>query len=186
MSVYADDAIDQLVKIDVNHAELVRALVACQKPRRVLEFGFGAGEATRAILAGLAYNEQPFSYTVVDNWLDFGGAPPAATREPIYREVEFRTSSERDFVLACADSYDFIFSDADHHHAQDWFDAVYGRLLNPGGTLIYHDVTNSADFPNLLGIYRQVVRDGRNHLLLNRRSRPGERCERGLLSVFKP
>ena len=185
MSAYGNPAIDQLVKIDTNHAEFVRALVMCHKPGRVLELGFGAGEATRAILAGLAHNRQSFEYAVVDNWLDFDGVRPAVTHAAAYRDVNFITSNERDFVLGCPSSYQFIFSDADHRHTQDWFEVVYERILAPGGVLIYHDVTNSKDFPNLLRIYQDVVRNDYHHLLLNRCTLPDERCDRGLLVIFK-
>ena len=46
---------------------------------------------------------------------------------------------------------DFIFSDADHHHApEQWFDKVYDDMLNPGGILCYHDINLvDNDFPNL-------------------------------------
>jgi predicted O-methyltransferase YrrM len=185
MSVYADAAIDRLVKIDDNHAEFVRALVVCNKPRRVLEFGFGAGEATRAILGGLAYNRQAFEYTLVDNWLDFGGVPPPPAGALVAQGVNLVTSSERDFVQTCQTSFDFVFSDADHHHAQEWCDQVYGRMVARGGVLIYHDVTNSAGFPNLLRIYRDVLANGYHHVLFNRNSTPEERCDRGLLVIFK-
>jgi predicted O-methyltransferase YrrM len=185
MFVYGNAALDQLVKIDASHVEFLRALVMCQKPRRVLEFGFGTGEATRAILAGLHYNRQGFDYTVVDNWLDFRGVQPEVTWAPDYQSVSFVTSSEKDFVFACQSGYDFILSDADHDHTQEWFDLVYHRLLAAGGTLIYHDVTNSVRFPNLLSIYAEVVRNGYRHVLLNRNSLPDERCDRGLLAIFK-
>ena len=36
MLIYDDPAVDDLVKIDANHANFVRALVMCHKPRRVL------------------------------------------------------------------------------------------------------------------------------------------------------
>jgi predicted O-methyltransferase YrrM len=185
MSVYADAAIDRLVKIDENHAEFVRSLVMCHKPRRVLEFGFGAGEATRAILAGLQYNRQGFEYTLVDNWFDFGGVPPSAARALADQGVGFVAASEHDFVAASRSSYDFIFSDADHHNTQEWFDVVYERMVARGGVLIYHDVTNSAGFPNLLRIYEDVLSNGYHHILLNRNSAPAERCDRGLLVIFK-
>ena len=185
MSVYGDAAIDRLVKIDQNHAEFVRTLVACHKPRRVLEFGFGAGEATRAILAGLAYNRQAFEYTLVDNWLDFGGVPPAAAGALAAQGVSVVTGSERDFVQSCQTSFDLVFSDADHHHTHEWFDQVYACMVARGGVLIYHDVTNSAGFPNLLRIYHDVLANGHHHVLFNGNSAPGERCDRGLLVIFK-
>jgi len=68
---YATQAINDLVKIDANHANLVRVLIMCTSPSRILELGSGAGESTRAILAGLLYNEKPFEYTVFNNWMDF-------------------------------------------------------------------------------------------------------------------
>jgi predicted O-methyltransferase YrrM len=185
VSVYGNALIDGLVKIDTNHAELVRALVMCHKPRRVLELGFGAGEATNAMLSGLDYNGQEFDYTVVDSWLDFNGVPPAAIQAPRYQRINFVTSSEKDFVLSCKDSYQFVFSDADHHHTHEWFDVVYERVVSPGGILVYHDVTNTADFPNLLEIYQGAVRNGYNHILLQKSSLPAERCGRGLLVIFK-
>jgi len=185
MSVYADAAIDHLVKIDDNHASFVRALVMCHKPRHVLEFGFGAGEATRAILSGLQYNAQSFQYTLVDNWLDFGGVLPDAARALAREGIDVITSNERDFVESSRSGYDFIFSDADHHHTQEWFEPVYSGMLARGGVLIYHDVTNSAGFPNLLRIYSDVLASGYHHVLLNRNSILGERCDRGLLAIFK-
>jgi predicted O-methyltransferase YrrM len=185
MSVYGNAAIDDLVKIDANHAEFVRTLVMCHKPRRLLEFGFGAGEATRAILAGLRYNQQGFEYTVVDNWLDFGGVRPEATCAEAYAGITFTSSGELEFVAACRTSYDFVFSDADHNNTQEWFEVVLTRIVARGGVLIYHDVTNSAGFPNLLRIYEDTVRSNHHHVLLQRNSCPGERCDRGLLVIFK-
>jgi predicted O-methyltransferase YrrM len=185
MPVYESAAIDHLVKIDANHADLLRALVMCHKPQRILEFGFGSGEATRAILAGLLYNRVPVTYTVVDNWLDFDGVQPEAVRRPPYEGIVFVTSSEEEYVRACKTSYDLVFSDADHFHTQEWFELVYERLVARGGVLVYHDVTNSSVFPNLLWIYEDVVRKGYHHVLLNRNSLPDERCDRGMLVIFK-
>ena len=186
MSVYGDEAVDQLVKIDENHAQLVQSLVTCHKPRQVLELGFGAGEATRAILAGLRYNQSDYAYTVVDNWFDFRGERPPVTREAPYAGINFVTSSERDFFSSCATSYDFIFSDADHVNTQNWMEQVYTHFLSRGGILIYHDVTNTRIFPNLLRIYRDVVASNYHHILFDKNSRAGERCDRGLLVIFKP
>ncbi len=185
MSIYANSATDDIVKIDANHALFTQSLVMCKKPRQVLEFGFGAGEATRAILAGLRYNRAPFEFTVVDNWLDFGGERPPATFGEEYEKAEFVTKSELDFLLECKKKYDFIFSDADHYNTQNWFDHVYSNLLARGGVLIYHDVTNCQMFPNLLTIYSDVVKNNYHHVLLNTNSAPGERCDRGLLAIFK-
>jgi len=185
MSVYSSQDVDDLVKIDQNHAAFVQALVMCLKPRQILELGFGAGEATRNILAGLQYNQQPWEYTVVDNWCDFGGVKPQATDHPQYEKVTFVTSNEFDFLHSCTKSYDFIFSDADHRNTQNWFELVYSNILSRGGILLYHDVMNLAQFPNLLQIFEDTMHNNYHYVLFNRNSRPGERCDRGLLAVFK-
>jgi predicted O-methyltransferase YrrM len=185
MSNYGNPAIDRLVKIDDNHALFLQSLVMCKKPRHVLELGFGAGEATRAILAGLTYNSQDYRYTVVDNWLDFHGQQPATTAGEMYRGANFVTSSELDFVAQCTQTYDFIMSDADHFNTQNWFEIVYERMVARGGVLVYHDVTNTAGFPNLLRIYQDTIRKNYHHVLLNQNSVAGERCDRGMLVIFK-
>jgi predicted O-methyltransferase YrrM len=171
--------------LDDNHAQLVTSLVSCQKPLSILELGFGSGRTTQAIIRGLAYNRLPVSFEGVDSWDDFGGQPPEGTRHPDFKGVKFVTSTEEAFVAACQRQYDFIFSDADHMRAQQWFPQVYERMLARGGILIYHDVTNAGLFPNLLRIYEDTVRAGYDHMLFNRRSRPDEACERGLLVIFK-
>jgi predicted O-methyltransferase YrrM len=175
-----------MTAIDQNHANLVTSLVTCQKPLRILELGFGTGATTRAIIRGLAYNTLPVSFEVVDDWTDFGGKPSPETEKPDLKGVTFVTSTEEAFVKGCEQRYDFIFSDADHFRTQEWFGHVYDDLLNAGGILIYHDVTNTQLFPNLLQIYGEVNRKGYHHALFNKRSRPDEACERGLLVIFKP
>jgi predicted O-methyltransferase YrrM len=154
------------------------------KPRTVLELGFGAGEATKAIMAGLNYNEMQFSYTLVDNWQDFGGRRPAATNAEEFSHIDFVTSDEQAFVEGCKDQFDFIFSDADHFSAQNWFQKVYDDLLRPGGILLYHDVTNP-ELPNLREIYDRVLSQQYRHALFSENSRSDERCDRGLLVIFK-
>lgn len=185
MLAYATSEIEDLVKIDDCHAAFLKALVMCKKPRHVLEFGFGAGEGTRAIRAGLAFNAQAHAYTVVDNWMDFGGRQPEVTQGAEYAGVDFVTSSELDFVLACKQTYDVILSDADHHNTQRWFEPVYTSLLARGGVLVYHDVTNTAAFPNLMQIYEDCIRKDLHHVMLNQNSLPHERCDRGMLVIFK-
>jgi len=184
MRAYATQAAHDLVKIDANHANFVRALVMCTKPRRILELGFGAGEATRSILAGLHYNERAFEYTVVDNWVDFGGVQPEITKTNEFSAVKFVTSGEFEFVKASRSVFDFIFSDADHYNTQHWFEHVYTNLLSRDGVLIYHDVTNP-EFPNLLKIYTDTIKKSYEHILLNGSSRRDERCWRGMLVIFK-
>jgi caffeoyl-CoA O-methyltransferase len=185
MSVYASAELDNIVKIDENHALFIQSLVMCKKPRKVLEFGFGTGESTRAILAGLRFNSDHLDYTVVDNWADFGGKQPKITKQDTFSGVNFVTSNEFDYVINCKERYDFIFSDADHLNTQLWFEAVYNNFLVKEGIIVYHDVTNTSMFPNLLEIYADTIKNNYHHVLLNRNSRPGERCDRGLLAIFK-
>jgi hypothetical protein len=40
------------------------------------------------------------------------------------------------------------------HHTHEWFGHVYDNLLDAGGILAYHDVTNG-DFPDLARFARQ-------------------------------
>jgi len=58
-------------------------------------------------------------------------------------------------------------------------------MLSPEGILIYHDVTNSKVFPNLLQIYNETIRNNYHHMLFNYNSKEEERCDRGLLVIFK-
>ncbi len=185
MSVYANDQVDRIVAIDDAHASLVASLVACRKPRTVLELGFGAGRSCRSILQGLEFNGQTYEFDLVDSWYDFNGRPPEEIGKPEYGHVNFITAKEEAFVISAEKTYDFIFSDADHFRTQEWFLHVYENLLRPEGILIYHDVTNAQLFPNLLRIYADAVRHGFHHMLFNYNSREDERCDRGLLVIFK-
>ena len=171
--------------IDDCHAALIASLVACAKPQRVLELGFGPGQSCRAILKALQYNGSSFEYDLVDNWIDFGGALPDVTKSDEFKVIRFISSTEREFVYGCLDKYDFIFSDADHHNTQCWFQRVYEEMLNPGGILLYHDVT-TADFPNLYELVQDCRDLGLSYRVFNKNSREGERCDRGLLAIFKP
>lgn len=185
MSHYGNPDIDRMVAIDQCHAALVQALVQSQKPQDLLEIGIGSGKSTDAILEALSFNGGYRSYTLVDNWVDFGGVIPGNVRSKYEKRVKLLTAEEQDFVASCRDSFDFIFADGDHLRSQEWFGRVYGELLRDDGILIYHDVTNVALFPNLLNIYRECIERRLPHYLFNRNSREGERCDRGLLLIFK-
>lgn len=185
MSVYGSDEIDKIVAIDHCHQYLVTALVSARKPRNILELGFGAGASCRAILQGLNFNSCDFSFKLVDCWLDFNGVPPDEIRKSEYDSVSFVTSGEFEYVHSCQEKYDFIFSDADHINTQNWFEYVYNNLLNEEGILVYHDVTNSDMFPNLLNIYKCCIKLNLHHMLFNYSSRADEKCGRGLLVIFK-
>ena len=48
-----------MIQIDTVHAKLLNGLVLADKPKRVLELGYGIGFATDEIYAALEYNQQP-------------------------------------------------------------------------------------------------------------------------------
>jgi predicted O-methyltransferase YrrM len=179
---------DEGIKIDVAHAMLLNGLVVSNKPKTILELGIGGGQGTDAILSGLDYNQQPYDYTLVDNWNDFGfQQPPEVTERYGHRINSIITSNERDFVFGCNKTFDFIMSDADHHSTDQWFKYVFDTLLNPGGILIYHDINlfDNDAFKNLISIYNECKTLNLKHKLFNKNSLPTERCQRGLLIIFK-
>lgn len=184
MSHYGNPAVDPLVAVDHCHAALLFALVLAQKPQDLLEIGMGSGKSADAILEALEFNGAYRCYTLVDNWYDFGGLMPAAVRDKYQSRVKLVTADEKAFVASCQQRFDFIFSDGDHTHANQWFDRVYDGLLKADGILAYHDVANPK-FPNLAKIQLACQRRGIAHRVFDRSSRPDERCERGLLVIFK-
>jgi predicted O-methyltransferase YrrM len=171
------------VKIDQAHAELLKGLVVANKPKSILELGIGGGASADAILEGLAFNQQQYDYTLVDNWMDFGYKAPDIVVEKYSNKINLITSNEKDFVFSCRSSYDFIMSDADHESTDQWFEYVYENILNDSGILCYHDI--SVFYPNLLTIYNKCKERKLSHKLFNRNSLSTEKCERGLLVIFK-
>ena len=179
---------DEGVKIDQAHADLLRGLIVSHKPKTILEIGLGGGQATDAILSGLEYNNQPYHYDIVDCWLDWGGVMPSGVTEKYESRCNIITAFEKDYVFGTDKTYDFIMSDGDHHNAEKWFEHVFDKLLNPGGILIYHDINvfNEPDsFPNLVEIYEKCKKYNLSHHLFNANSLEDERCQRGLLIIFK-
>jgi predicted O-methyltransferase YrrM len=178
---------DEGVKIDTAHAELVKALVMANKPETILEIGIGGGKSADAILKALEYNKKPFQYTLVDNWFDWQGQRPEAVDLKYGKIMRIVDSGEREFVFSCTEKYDFIMSDGDHMATDQWFEHVYTELLNDGGILIYHDV-NFVDpdaFMNLKDLYRKAKQYQMRFHLFNKNSLPDERCQRGMLVIFK-
>jgi predicted O-methyltransferase YrrM len=174
------------VKIDVAHAELITGLVLSSKPVEILELGLGGGRSVDAVLKGLQYNQLPYNYTLVDNWSDWGYRMPEGVSEKYNGLIEIITSDEKAFVFSCNKKYDFIISDADHGHTEQWFEYVYDNLLDTNGILIYHDVNLfDNDYPNLRQIYYTSKNKGYSYKLFNKNSLPGERCQRGLMVIFK-
>jgi predicted O-methyltransferase YrrM len=175
------------IKIDTAHAELIRGLVIAHKPKVLLELGVGGGKSVDATLSALNFNQQTYDYTLVDNWLDFGGTIPPEVTDLYQDKLNIVTSAEKDYVQNCNKKFDFIMSDADHHQSHLWFEYVYDNLLNPGGILMYHDV-NMIDpkaYPGLKEIYTKCKATKKSHYLFNKNSLPDERCDRGLLVIFK-
>jgi predicted O-methyltransferase YrrM len=185
-TIYATPQHDALVSMDAAHAMLLAGLVAAQKPRRVLEMGFGAGTSFRSILQAADVFKLDAEFTIVDNWFDHSGVRPVGTFAPPYNRALIVTQAEGEFVASCTDQYDFIVSDADHHHSHLWFDEVYDRMLAPGGILVNHDVCNLAMFPNLARNVARCQERGLMHMVFDRNSLPHERCDRGLLVIWKP
>jgi len=174
-----------LVRIDQAHIDLIAGLVKANKPKITLEIGMGSGSVTDAIIQAQQYNQIDLQHTVVDNWHDwnFNRPPDVDSRYP---DVNIITATEYDFVHTTDHTFDFIISDGDHHNAERWFGRVYNELLNPGGILIYHDVnTVEREFLNLLEILYYCQTHNIRHHLFNQNSRSDERCQRGLMVIFK-
>jgi hypothetical protein len=177
---------DESVKVDIAHSNLLTGLVMANKPKYVLELGVGGGRSTDAILAGLEYNQQLFKYTLVDNWYDFGFVMPEEVGNKYGSTVEIVTSDEKDYVFSHVKNFDFIMSDADHHNTNEWFEHVYDNLLMDGGILCYHDINLVEEsFVNLREIYNKCQERNITHMLFNKNSLPYEKCQRGLLVIFK-
>ena len=173
----------KMVSMDTNHVELIAALIKSQKSRNILELGYGSGLCTKAIVSAIEYNSIPVNYAVVDNWFDTEGTQ-LVNPENLSRYIKFYKLSEQDFVLNCVTKYDFILSDADHHNSNKWFDKVYNDLLSVDGIFICHDITNK-EFTNLFNIYKACMKYRIPHMLFKKSTLSTERCERGLLVIFK-
>jgi predicted O-methyltransferase YrrM len=171
-----------IVAMDHNHIELIGSLIKCNKPKTVLEIGIGSGLVTKTIIDSFSFNEMEIRLTCVDNFIDWNGNTPLGF-ETYMDIINFISKDERTFIHECNSTYDFIISDADHHHTNEWIDKTL-NILNPGGILIYHDVTNK-DFVNLYSIINYVQQHKLNHFLFNKNSKPTERCDRGLLIINK-
>lgn len=180
--------------VDQCHLDLTYGLVRAHKPKSILELGVGSGRTTATLIKGVRDNgdEKNARITLVDNWEDWRGEKPKDILEEIEGYVEVVDKPERDFVFEARQSWDFIFSDADHWNTDKWFDYVYDRLLKNNGVLIYHDVSKQEGFPkeelrfpNLYNILLKCRERGIAHAHFDRSSSEGERCYRGFLVIFK-
>lgn len=183
----------RMIEIDQCHLDLLSGLVKSAKPKKVLELGFGSGKSVKTLLDSLTYNDSEYEYTLVENWIDWGRQPQLGKLEFLkeYSNVSVICSDEINFIFGTSEKYDFILSDADHWNTDKWFEYVYTRRLNAGGILVYHDVSLGPDnvdlyFENLDNIYHRCRELGLNFLHFNKSTREDEKCERGLLVIFKP
>ena len=174
------------VKIDIVHAELITGLILSQKPKNILELGLGGARSCDSIIKAIDYNKNSPKFTIVDNWLDWNGKIPKGVLETYSNKAEIITMDEKEFVFSTKERYDFIMSDADHNNTEQWFEHVYDNLLNDFGILIYHDINIIEDsFINLRKIYEICKKRNLNYYLFNKNSLNNERCQRGLLTIFK-
>ena len=174
------------IKIDIAHANILTSLIMCNKPQNILEIGLGGGRASDAILNAIEYNKNTPKYSVVDNWLDYNYVPPTKFVNSFGNKINIITSDEKSFVYNCNEKYDFIMSDADHHHTNEWFEYVFDNLLNADGILVYHDISfEPYGYKNLLEIYYKCIERNIKYKLFNKNSLPSEQCDRGLLVIFK-
>ena len=174
------------VKIDIVHAHLIVGLILSQKPSSILELGLGGGRSCDAILAGIEFNKNNPKFKIVDNWLDWNHEIPQNVMEIYGKKAEIITMDEKEFVFSTKEKFDFIMSDADHNRTNQWFEHVYENLLNDKGILIYHDINIVEEsFVNLREIYEICKKRNIHHYLFNKNSLVGERCQRGLLVIFK-
>jgi predicted O-methyltransferase YrrM len=172
------------IAIDDAHCDLIYGLVRSQKPRSILEIGYGSGRSSLRIRQAVNDNRGDCDYTIVDNWHDWNGSKPTHTAEAFEFGATIVEMDEGEFVNSCRETFDFILIDADHSKSEQYFDRVYWTLTNTGGILIYHDVTNRG-WPNLYEIKKMCIDRDARYRLFNKNSSPGERCDRGLLVIFK-
>jgi len=174
--------------IDKNHAFLIFSTVVSKKPENILEIGIGEGIATYALYGGIKYNGMG-NLTCVDNWSDFDGQPPP--------HIDFFESQginiiapmeEKNFILnSPSNTYDFIVSDGDHMHSHEWIEDTL-RIAKDNAVLFFHD-TNSDGNNNVSFATKKILERIKDLKLpyyhFTESSRPDERCNRGLLMVFK-
>lgn len=187
--INTDAEYNDLAGIDQAHTDLIYGLIVANKPLLVLEIGYGTGASSRRIQQAIEYNNNNCLYTLVDNWLDFSGNKPPDITSTLSKKINIITSTEEDFINTAYinDKYDFILSDADHHNSHKWFYKTLG-LLNNHGIACFHDVTTK-DFPNLGENIKYLESQGDElgytWQVFNINTREDERCDRGLLVVFK-
>lgn len=173
-----------MIEIDKAHRDLIYGLIVASKPKSILELGFGTGRTSNTIIEAINFNEIPVRYDIVDNWHDWGGVKPEVVDQGWYKDyATFVTSTEEDFVMANYDKfkYDFIVSDADHANTHKWFWHIYS-MVRGLGILVAHDV--GGEYPGL-HLITDMFGLGDKYVIFNQNSRGDEKCDRGLLVIFK-
>ena len=167
--------------IDMNHLSLIQGLLVSSKPKKIL--GVGTGNVSQVCLDAIQHN-QVGHLTCIDNWQDWKGNIPKIAVELKKLGAEIITKSEKDFVHENLDArFDFIISDGAHGGSHKWCNKLYD-MLNRGGVLIAHDVTNP-HFTNLREYQIEARRRRYDSMTFSESTRKDERCERGLLVVYK-
>lgn len=171
------------IAIDNNHIELIYGIIISHKPQNILEIGIGSGLLTKKILSAFKYNGIKNNLDCVDNFFDWSGIAPSHILD--IKDINLIYKSEEEFIRTCEKKYDLIISDADHFNSHKWIDKTC-CLLNENGILIYHDITNKM-FPNLSSIisFFEINSSKYSYFIFNKNSRNDERCDRGLLIVYR-
>ena len=170
-----------IVAIDECHIDLIYGFAVALKPNNILELGYGSGRTTNALIRACDKNNLG-KITLVDSWYDWHGSKPDLNGIENNSRIELIVSTEENFVRNCNNKFDLIVSDADHTSSHQWWQQTID-LLNEGGIALFHDVTNN-DFPNLKNIILQSEVKYKTKVF-NKSSSSHERCERGLLVLFK-
>jgi len=173
------------VSIDTCHNLLIFGLLVSHKPERVLELGIGNGYVTNAIMSAIKYNGVG-SLDTVDSFHDWN----MSTKEDlakILKEIDkigthiYAPVLEQVFVKQVPDNtYDFIISDADHHHVGEWTDEIW-RIGKPNAVIIVHDIYSYRS------PFNYVVEAGKLKkpvFIFNKSSRPDEQCENGMAVIL--
>jgi predicted O-methyltransferase YrrM len=171
------------VAMDLAHNFFIVGSVLASKPKSILELGMGSGYLTSSLVRALEYNRVG-TLTTVDSWFDTNGVEPSVAKDFRKSGVNVVCSTEEEFVKqAATDGYDFLISDADHVRSFEWLDQ-HIRLTKPDGIMFFHDTNDPEMFAGLATIECQVKERNLPYFHFNQSSRPGERCNRGLLFVI--
>lgn len=175
---------DNDVSVDTCHSMLIFGLLTSYKPARVLELGIGNGYITKCILYALRYNLFGRLDTVdsFHDWSNHNDPKLISMIKELERlcAIIHAPITEHDFVYSVPkDTYDFVMSDADHHHAGEWTDQVF-HITKPGGIIVVHDIhAYKSPFNYVL----EARRLNKPVIVLDKSSREDESCKNGLAII---